>query len=112
MSTPQTPKGYAEACDRLAKIVIAASQGEQKPLFAFAPREAFMIVALEDIKDHVARNEQARRVLALALECDPVASPTMMMLRAVVEMLELPFETVTVEEIVSWVPGATPVMIR
>lgn len=107
------PPGYAEDCDRLEKIVSAAAKGDLgKPLFAFGPKDTFVIAALDDCKEHVARNDAARRVVALACEGRGSRVPTLMMLRMVIEKLGLPFEEVSIDEILSWVPGAIPVRLR
>jgi hypothetical protein len=72
------------------------------PRFAFPPKEIALLADLRDVGERLARNEGARRLLALLIKrCVERTgnAPTAMMLRVVLEELGIDVEYVSLGEL-------------
>lgn len=77
--------------------------GPGRPEFAFPPRDIALIASLKDVGDKLCRNDAARELLQLLLSaCDHRKIgdyPTVMMLRAVLDLRGIPFTIVPFAEL-------------
>ena len=74
----------------------------EAPRFAFPPKEIVLLADLRDIGERLARNEGARRLLALVIKrCVERTgqAPTAMMLRVVLEELGIEVDQVSLGEL-------------
>ncbi|HET7485852.1 MAG TPA: hypothetical protein VFJ64_10830 [Solirubrobacterales bacterium] len=88
--------------------IVQAWQGE-RPRFAFPPRNIALIADLRDIGERLARNDAAKKLVALLIDhCvkETGQAPTAMMLRVVLEQSGIPIEYVAPSELGLAVPRA------
>jgi hypothetical protein len=85
---------YNAGAELTYKLVCAWK--EEKPAFSFPPRDVALIADLRDCGELLARNDTARRLVALLIEhCvkETGQAPTAMMLRVSLEMAGVSFDT-------------------
>lgn len=105
--TGKWPEHYVNVIESIAKTYIAGQAiyppGEERPRFAFGPREIMVIADLEHMVDRIAKNHGARvflesLVLGAKRSGDPKAMPTVFMTRVALERAGAQIEYVSAAE--------------
>jgi hypothetical protein len=97
----KNPKGHYDDCaDRLDKMVAALAVHAEAPRFAFPPPEIALIAGVDQIGHRLARNETAHALVeAVKLRFTIAEMPTVLMLRAILRLREIPFDVVSLAEL-------------
>jgi hypothetical protein len=94
------PHHYQDCADRLDKMVAALAVHAEAPRFAFPPPEIALLAGVDQVGHRLARNETAHALVeAVKLRFTIAEMPTVMMLRAILELREIPIDFVSLSEL-------------
>lgn len=91
-----------EACEQMKQALQAWIRGGRElPQFALPPRHVLLIAPIDQVVGILARNDAARTLVevfcAIGCSIEHSGEPTVNMLRAVLDRVGVPYETVPIE---------------
>ncbi len=93
-------RSYNQACELVYELVVRWKP--RAPDFVFPPRDIAFVAGLDDVGEYLARNDAARELLAALISESRRRlgeAPTVMMLRAALELQQIPFALVPFAEL-------------
>jgi hypothetical protein len=105
-------KLYGQTCDEMLSALLEwlRTHPGQLPRFAMPPKGVAILGCIDEVADIVAKDDAARQLVdlfcAIGVKIRPNGQPTILMLNAVLDAIELPYEVAPVADFAAKFPLA------